>query len=139
MPWTKLDDGFYMHPKIVTVGNAGAGLYCRALAYCAAHLTDGEVPGPMAAVLAGGDDELLQALVDVGLWRREPDGSYLIPDYLDLNPSRADVEERRERQRQGGQKGGRKSGETRRDRATGGLRRPSSSRWLEALEGGEAS
>lgn len=138
MPWTKLDDGFYMHPKIVAVGNAGAGLYCRALAYCAAHLTDGEVPAGVAAMLAGGEVDLLDRLVAVGLWRRVDD-AYLIPDYLDLNPSRADVEERRERQRQGGQKGGRKSGETRRERATGGLRRPTSSRWLEALEGGEAS
>lgn len=86
-PWVKLAADFYFHPKVLEVGNAGAGLFARCLAYCGARETDGEVPASVVAhLLEAGEEELPQALVDVGLWRRE--GTlYTIPDFLEWNLS----------------------------------------------------
>lgn len=41
MPWTKLDDGFWMHPKILLAGNEAVGIFARCISYCGAYLTDG--------------------------------------------------------------------------------------------------
>ena len=34
MPWARLDDGFYDHPKILDVSLAAAGLFSIGLSYC---------------------------------------------------------------------------------------------------------
>lgn len=110
MSWVKLDDQFSHHPKIMQAGPLAGWLHVCALCYCASYLTDGFVPNGVTNVLAdyanigvttAGNDmvafghdvapsELVDTLVDVGLWEIVTNG-YLIHDYLDYNPSKADV------------------------------------------------
>ena len=95
MSWIFLDDKFHSNPKVVAAKLDGAGLYARALAYCGDHLTDGYVPKEWAEEVA--PKRLRQRLADVGLWT-ENGGRYHIPDYLDFNPSRMEVEEKRRKE-----------------------------------------
>lgn len=47
MPWGRLDDSFYDHPKLDDLGSsrlAGAGLWAIAISWCNRRLTDGLVP-----------------------------------------------------------------------------------------------
>jgi hypothetical protein len=41
MTWSKIDDQFYDHPKIVAAGPLGTALFVCGLSYCSRHLTDG--------------------------------------------------------------------------------------------------
>ena len=97
MPWVRLDDKFHANPKVMTAGNAAVGLYARALSYCGDLLTDGFVPKAWAT--ANGTRALESKLEACGLWIRV-EGGYQIPDYLAIgNPSRAEVEAKREADR----------------------------------------
>jgi hypothetical protein len=107
MPWLKVDDAFHRNPKVEAVGLAGAGLYAKALAYCAEYLTDGRVPvrwARMQVVLEPDGAKLLGELEEAGLWRRA--GLWFeIPDYLDFNPSKEQVELERESRSKRGRAG----------------------------------
>jgi hypothetical protein len=98
MPWSKVDDRFYDHPKTVAVGTMGAGLFVLALSYTANKLTDGFIPTAMIRRLVADVDDpvaLADSLVEAGLFERV-DGGYLIHDYLDYNPPAAKVIAERE-------------------------------------------
>lgn len=102
MPWVKVDDSFYSHPKVVTAGVEATGLYIMALTYSSHHLTDGHVPAAWVAQMVGKRAAKLgEALVNAGagsyehgLWEVNGTG-WVIHDYLDFNPSRAQVENKR--------------------------------------------
>lgn len=106
MPWFVVDDSAHMHPKIVAAGNAALGLWLRAGAYAAQHLTDGTVPGVIAKMY--GTPAQVRKLVAAGLWHasghtcprcpQPQPGDYQIHDYLEYNPSRCTVQARRERE-----------------------------------------
>lgn len=106
MTWVRLDDGFETHPKVVRAGNEGAGIYCRILAHCGRHLTDGKIVSEVAVAIAGTRAKV-DRLVDVGLLDNLHDGRYLVRDFLDYNPSADEVEGQREAKRKAGQAGGR--------------------------------
>lgn len=93
MPWVRLDDSFADHPKIERVGPVAAWLHVAALCYCARHLTDGRLPKGKAHRLAdvASPEIHVDALLRVGLWHEDGD-DYVIHDYLDYQPARADVE-----------------------------------------------
>lgn len=106
MTWAKLDDGFWMHPKVLMAGNEGAGIFCRCLSYCGMYLTDGRVPQQVALQIAGSPRKL-KAVVDVGLLQALPHtGDYYIRDYAHYNMLRDEVEHRREQRREAGRRGG---------------------------------
>lgn len=133
MTWLRIDDAFYDHPKVVQAGPLCIALHVCALAYCSRHLTDGRVPRAMIPHLAHFDGiqltrdsgskrsgpnlpidvfAIAERLVEVELW--EHDGQdFLIHDYLEYNPTRVDVEERRAIRTNAGRIGGIKSGESR--------------------------
>jgi len=97
MPWSRIDDDFYDHPKIVAAGPCGIALFVCGLSYCNRYLTDGFIPAAQVKRLIDVDDplELAEHLVSVGLF--EPaDGGYQIHDYLDYNPSAAETKRQRE-------------------------------------------
>jgi len=118
MTWVKIDDGFARHPKVVAGGPLAMAMQVAALCYCNRELTDGFVPRPVARTLLdweidredgrrytvavscgmAGDDLhnnwVIDLLVEVGMWSEVP-GGYRIHDYLEYNPSRADVEGKR--------------------------------------------
>lgn len=98
MTWVKLDDKWHGHPKVLAAGLAASGLYARALSYCGDYLTDGYVPdGWVAAAIVGERRDTPARLEEVGLWERAADGrGWLIPDFLEYNPSSRDVRLERE-------------------------------------------
>ncbi len=101
MAWAKLDDGFDTHRKVDRVSLEAVGLWARALAYASRYLTDGKVDHEWLESRVPPKDrreKLLNSLVDAGLFDLREDGIW-IHDYLDYNPSKESVEERRERDR----------------------------------------
>lgn len=109
MPWFVVDDNADSHPKMIAAGNAALGLWLKAGAYASRHLTDGIVPGVVARMYSNGSRTQVAKLVAAGLWHehghacRHPKckqpaaGDYAIHDYLVYNPSRVEVERKRER------------------------------------------
>lgn len=103
MPWFKIDDTAHAHPKMLRAGNAAIGLWMRAGAYAAQHLTEGTVPGVVAQLY--GTAPQARKLIGAGLWHEHghsctrcpqpPTGDYVMHDYLTYNPSRAKVEDDR--------------------------------------------
>ena len=71
MTWFKVDDNLAFHRKVVASGNAAMGLWVRAGAWCAQHLTDGFIPDDMISLL--GTTAQAQRLIKSGLWA-EVDG-----------------------------------------------------------------
>jgi len=98
MTWLRIDDAFAQHPKVIQAGSRAAWLDVAGMCYASRYLTDGFVPAGMIHKLTDepNPDELAQALVDAGLWEVRP-GGYLIHDYLEYNPSAAQVRENRRR------------------------------------------
>jgi hypothetical protein len=130
MSWVFLDDKFHADDKVVEVGNAGAGLFARALSYCGANLTDGFVTKGWAVEVGG--RALSTKLAKVGLWIEVQEGQefhymfgdelytvlipragYFIPDYLTLNPSEAVVKARRDHLKEVRSAAGKKGAESR--------------------------
>jgi len=100
MPWFRLEDSFHQHPKVVRAGNAAVGLWVRCGTYSAQYLTEGIVPTEVANTF--GRRREIEALVTSRLWVEHEKG-FLMPDFLDYNPSAEQVETARaaarERQR----------------------------------------
>jgi hypothetical protein len=104
MTWAKLDDGFWMHPKVVMAGNEAAGIFCRCLSYCGKYLTDGRIPAEVALSIAG-SQKTLDRVVTTGLLQSLPHtGDYAVRDYSHYNPLRDEVEARREERQAKAQK-----------------------------------
>jgi hypothetical protein len=96
MPWVRLDDGFADHPKVERAGPLAGWLHVVAMCYCARHLTDGRVPKVKARRLADIPQPTrhIAALVEAGLWHEDGD-DYVLHDFLDYQPARAEVEAER--------------------------------------------
>lgn len=94
MTWFKVDDGLAFHAKTIAAGNAAMGLWVRAGAWSAQHLSDGYVPDHV--VLQIGTARQAASLVSSGLWRR-CDGGYAFHEWESYQPSKGSVEERRRR------------------------------------------
>lgn len=104
MTWAKLDDRFHSHPKLERAGLAATGLYAKSLSYAACYETDGHVPDEWVA--KQGPKRHAERLLSLGLWEQVK-GGYQVADFLDFNPSRADLQARRDRAAQNGKRGGR--------------------------------
>ncbi len=111
MVWSRIDDGFLDHPKVLRAGEDAANLYIRALVWANKHLTDGNVPSEALRAITSkpGAVKLAARLVEAGLWEAQ-DGGWYIHNFAELNPSRADVEARRAelsaKRAESGRKGG---------------------------------
>ena len=109
MSWVRVDDKLSSHRKILAAGPAASWLHIEGLCYCALQETDGSIPGSALAMLTQYSKpkaaKLATKLVEVGLWERNGAG-YAIHDYLEYNPSRKSLEEKRENNRRAGQAGG---------------------------------
>lgn len=90
--WFKVDDNLATHPKVLKAGNAAMGLWVRAGAWCAQHLSDGHVPAEVISLL--GTEAQADALVAVGLWVKSPSG-FDFHEWAERQPSREDAEKRR--------------------------------------------
>jgi hypothetical protein len=130
MPWARFDDQMLDHEKIVAAGPLGFALHAAAIIYSNRTLSDGFVPaGRIDALIslrgvyvesggpAGGGvgrrgarrvpadaQEIAEQLVELGLWAAVA-GGWRVHDFLDFNPSRAEVEAEREKKREAGRAG----------------------------------
>lgn len=89
MPWFKVDDAFHGHPKVMELSPAAVGVWTLAGSWCANYLTDGEIKLPIVRRL-GGDDEMVQELVDAGLWI-DNGGTYQFKDWDEYQPLKDEV------------------------------------------------
>jgi hypothetical protein len=116
MPWGKLDDSLYDHPKVDALPDglrlACVGLWAMTISYSNRHLTDGHVTAAKVRRL-GGTPRLVAALFAAGLFEPTQTG-ILVHDFGAYNSSRDDVIKKREEMRELGKLGGEKSGEARR-------------------------
>lgn len=117
MSWVRLDDQYPDHPKVRALGPLGLALQTAAICYCGRYLTDGflsftSAAGIIASIMApftlqngsvwtpgitsgasGKDAQEIDwavEMVKAGLWEPRKRG-YYVHDYLDFNPSRAEV------------------------------------------------
>lgn len=115
MVWTKNDDKLSDHRKFLAAGAAAVGVWTFGQSYVGRNLTDGFIPLQAAKSLAfslGAGEKEIRRLIEVGLWEQDPLG-YRIHDFLDYNPSRAEVEELARLKSIAGRRGGLASAQAR--------------------------
>ena len=116
--WTKIDDRFMRHPKVIAAGRDARDLYLAALLCCSENLTDGHVPAarlPLLAAEAVIDNPLKAAerLVEVGLWERRGNDGWQVHDYLEYQPTRDKALATKQARAEAGSVGGHKSADSR--------------------------
>lgn len=103
MSWAKFDDLYDDGKKIKRAWRANratVGLHAMAITYSARHELDGviDIEWITDKLPAKGErDKALGALVDAGLFEIVDDAHFLVHDFLDYNPSRAQQNEKRAR------------------------------------------
>lgn len=116
MSWFRLDDQGAFHAKVLAAGNEAYGAWCRAGQWSSGHRTEGRIPRATALTIAR--QRVWERLIEAGLMESLGDNGWQIHDYLDWNPSAAEVDGRRDRvskaRSEAGRIGGLRSGETRR-------------------------
>ena len=106
MTWTKLDENFADHPKILAAGPVAELLQIHALLYSNRNLTDGFIPASAVKHLTHGPCQpSVRRLIEVGIWT-EVAGGYQIHDFLEYQPSKAKVLANRKQKASAGQAGG---------------------------------
>lgn len=107
MSWLKIDDGFAEHEKIIDLSDRAFRLHVTALCYCARNLTDGFLGERQVAAVCAitkATRRHLDELISTGLWATDGE-VYRINDYLDYNPTKQKVKERREARSAAGKRG----------------------------------
>jgi hypothetical protein len=123
MAWFKVDDGFYVSTKFLEIPREhqvqSAGLWMLAGVFSADNMTDGFVSYKQMRLWEF-DPQIIQQLIEVGLWDEVEDGIQF-HDWCDYQPSREQLESRREAKSAAksaaGAKGGVASGEARRSKS----------------------
>lgn len=93
--WVRVDDKFPLHPKALRAGLEAVGLWLIGCCWSSAYETDGHLPEHVIPTLSGSRPELVQSLLDAGLWDRT-DGGYQIHDFLVYNPPASEQKAKRE-------------------------------------------
>lgn len=102
MPWFKVDDGFYTSKKVLSIPRAqrlsAVGLWTMAGNWSARELSDGVVHKYVLDEL-GATPKLRQALIEARLWLDRGSGDIEFHDWAQYQPTRAEVEAAREKER----------------------------------------
>lgn len=98
MSWAKIDDHLAHHPKIVRAGNEAVGVWIRAISWCTAHETDGEIARETLEGLTGTARfaTCIRQLLLAGLLHKTGRDKYAIHDFLEWNPSAKESQEYRD-------------------------------------------
>lgn len=118
MAWAKMDDAMGEHRKVRRLmrngGPVAVSLHFLAILHASRYLTDGHIEAEFVAevgedmrVKPGVVEAAAGALVAGGLWHSCDEGGWVVHDYLAHNPSRAQVEAQREKDRARKAAGGR--------------------------------
>lgn len=103
MTWGKLDDGFWRHPKVRAAARrdqAAVGLFAQAISLASEYETDGRITQHDLEELCPNSRrrrKLVGLLVKCRLLDRVDDGFFQIHDYLVYNPSKAELDEARQK------------------------------------------
>jgi len=117
MAWMKVETSVSRNRKFVKAGPGPSWLWLCGLAYSKESLTDGFIPDEALEFLGvRSARNLVKHLVSAGLWD-VVDGGWRIHDYFDHNKSAADVKAETDSKVEAGRKGGKASGEARREAA----------------------
>lgn len=127
MGWIRVEDDFYDNEKMLAAGSIGRDLYWHGMGFCNRNLTDGLIPIRRALCLVdftdsavldgiGGVDGqacapiAVQRLLDAELWHEEGHScsscpqpgprNYIVHDYLKYQFSKAQIQEKAEKNRQ---------------------------------------
>jgi hypothetical protein len=114
-PHVRLEHAWHRSPKLLRassakgIGDSAPLMWVAATTWCNENLKDGIVDRFTLASLTRHrqPEKVIQALVDAGAFVELEGGDIGIHDFLDHNPSRAEVERLRQARREGGAKGGR--------------------------------
>jgi hypothetical protein len=90
MPWFRVDDGFWSHPKTLQLSDGAQALWMRAGSWSMHHLTDGVIPA-YALPLLRAKPRFVNELVAVSLWFSDED-AYRFHDWNRYQPTREQVE-----------------------------------------------
>ena len=93
MPWFKVDDHFWSHPKTAELSTGATALWLRAGSWSAGHLTDGVVPKSMLRIFRARQAWATE-LVGKGLWI-DDQTSFKFHGWDEYQPSKEVVEARR--------------------------------------------
>ena len=93
MPWAKLDDALWAHPKVLIVGNEATGVWARCISWSSQQMTDGFVPLGALRMIAGSRLRTVAGVLVAAKLLDDkpgPEGAagYWIHDFLLYNPSR---------------------------------------------------
>lgn len=94
MPWFKVDDRFWSHPKTAGLSDAATALWLRAGSWSSGHLTDGRIPVSMLRFFRA-RRRSADELVDAGLWSDVGD-AFVFHAWDEYQPSKSQVEAKRE-------------------------------------------
>lgn len=110
--WVRMDDGYARHRKMLAAGAEGVALDVAGMGWAAEKGTDGFVPDYAVTVLypVRNPRAVAARLEQVGRWERDNDrGGWQIHDFLDYNPSAAEVADLKAARSEAGQRGGQNS------------------------------
>jgi hypothetical protein len=110
MAWARVDDGWWCHPKVLTLDLEARGLWVSALSW-SCQQKSATIPAVVVR-MCGGDDDIAARLVGAGLWDDNGDGSYDVHDWTDYQSERA-------KKVAAGKEGGKASGKSRREASSG--------------------
>lgn len=96
IPWFKVDDQFWSHPKVVELSAEAVALWVRAGSYAAQHLTDGLVTYGTIRMLAA-DRDAATELTNAGLWDQRDGRTWVFHDWEDYQPDAIASKERRQK------------------------------------------
>jgi hypothetical protein len=83
MPWLRVDDGLFLHPKWLATPSSARGLWITALSYCGNQSNGGVIPSALLPVLGGTENDA-NDLVQSGLWTAI-DGGWQIHNFVEYN------------------------------------------------------
>jgi len=85
MSWLRLDDGFSIHPKIVSLSVADRWTWVEVLIYCARYRTGGTIPRGIAAAIPRAGTAFLRRAAAAGLIDEYDDGALEVHDWQTYN------------------------------------------------------
>jgi hypothetical protein len=111
LPWFKVDDAFWAHPKTLQLSTAAVALWVRAGSWSSQQLTDGRIANHVLPVFAI-DPAAPGELVDAGYWH-EVEGGYAFHDWDHYQPSAIETKTKRDEISRKRAEAGRKGAESR--------------------------